>query len=240
FDTEEEKSLLQESHSQKSSANTLFTRGDYSSAIQGYEKALSSCPTYLEYDIAVLHSNISACHLKLEEWKSAVHSATAALDALSRISPPAKGKDDAPDCNYSEGGVIEEVDEETAVRIDALSRSGKTLNDVQKLRTKALLRRARARREVRGWASLQGAYEDYSELAKVSGLASLDQTAVQKALRELPIELDEAKKTEMADMMGKLKQLGNGILRPFGLSSDNFNFVKDEKSGGYSMQFNRG
>jgi len=237
FGPEEERSLLEEANAEKSTANKRFSTGDYDSAIQGYEKALAICPTYLEYDIAVLRSNIAACHLKLEEWKQAVESATQALEALNNIdAPPAASKD-----NADLGGVVEEVDDATEVRIAALTRTGKSINDVHKLRTKALLRRAKGRREVGGWSSLQGALEDYQTLSKPPHqLSSLDQRTVQAALRELPPKLDEAKNTEISDMMGKLKQLGNGILKPFGLSTDNFQFTKDEQSGGYSMQFNQG
>jgi len=70
-------------------------------------------------------------------------------------------------------------------------------------------------------------------------LAPLDRAAVQKALRELPGMLEEAKQKEIGDMTAKLKQLGNGILKPFGLSTDNFAMVKDESTGGYSIQFNQ-
>ena len=58
-------------------------------------------------------------------------------------------------------------------------------------------------------------------------------------MRQLPPRLEEAKQKEMGEMISKLKQLGNGILKPFGLSTDNFNMVKDEKTGGYSLQFNQ-
>lgn len=80
---------------------------------------------------------------------------------------------------------------------------------------------------------------DYRYLATVPDLAPLDRKAVQKALRELPPRLNTAKDKEMAEMMGKLKGLGNSILKPFGLSTENFQFVKDEKTGGYSMNFNQ-
>ena len=71
-------------------------------------------------------------------------------------------------------------------------------------------------------------------------LAVSDRRVVDRALRELPPQLETAKQHEMSEMMGKLKNLGNGLLKPFGLSTDNFNFIKDEKTGGYNMQFNQG
>lgn len=232
FPLEEEASLLSESNTEKASANKTFTSGEYNGAIQGYEKALAVCPAYLEYDIAVLRSNIAACHLKLAEWKEAVASATKALNSLDRLDPSFP-----KDISKS---TITEVDDTTEVLLCALTRTHHTINDVHRLRTKALLRRAKARHLLGGWASLQGAHEDYTALSKPSHqLSSLDHKSVQAALRTLPMQLEEAKNAEMADMMGKLKQLGNGILKPFGLSTDNFQFNKDESSGGYSMNFSQ-
>jgi tetratricopeptide (TPR) repeat protein len=238
FPPEEESSLLQESETKKNAANIAFAGGDFSTAIQGYEKALSICPAYLEYDIAVLHSNIAACHLKLEDWKPGADAATLALEALDRVVP---AEESAPSNSHeSKSGSVAEVDDQTAVRIAALARHQRTHAQVQKIRTKALLRRGKARLEMGGWASLQGAFEDYTQVNRMPGLTPLDQKTVQGVLHTLPAQLEEAKRQEMADMMGKLKSLGNGILKPFGLSTDNFNFVKDEATGGYSMQFNKG
>ncbi|KAI1600080.1 tetratricopeptide repeat protein 1 TTC1 [Pyrenophora tritici-repentis] len=235
FPPEEEKKLLDEASTEKAAANKTFTSGEYDGAIQGYEKALAVCPTYLEYDIAVLRSNIAACHLKLAEWKQAVESATQALEALDRIDPPETGN------NNDGSGTISEISDTTEILLSALTRTNHSINDVHKLRTKALLRRAKARHEVGGWSSLQGALEDYQALGKPPHvLSNLDRKAVAAALRKLPQEMEEAKNREMADMMGKLKQLGNGILKPFGLSTENFQFVKHAGSGGYRMKFDPG
>ncbi|KAF2735232.1 hypothetical protein EJ04DRAFT_435393 [Polyplosphaeria fusca] len=243
FPPEEEQQLLSESTTHKTSANQSFTSGDHSTAIQGYEKALAVCPSYLEYDIAVLRSNIAACHLKLSEWKAAVESATQALEALDRVDPPISSNDEknGDEATATAPGGVLEIDDTLEVRLEALSRTGHALDDIRKMRTKALLRRAKGRREVGGWASLQGALEDYQAVSRPPHvLSSLDERSVRAALRELPPRAEEARNTEMGEMMGKLKQLGNGILKPFGLSTDNFQFTKDEGSGGYSMQFNQG
>lgn len=73
----------------------------------------------------------------------------------------------------------------------------------------------------------------------MTNLSPQDRNVVQRQLRMLPPRTKEAQEKEMGDMMGKLKNLGNGILSPFGLSTDNFQMVKDEATGGYSMNFNK-
>lgn len=241
FSPEEESRLLQQSHTEKTTANQNFASGDFSDAIQGYEKALAICPEYLEYDIAVLRSNIAACHLKLAEWKEAVATATQALESLGRLeaaSPVELDKNTETDAGS--GGLNAEIEDTAEVYLSALVRTGRSIHDVQKLRTKALLRRAKARHELGDWSSLQGSVDDYTVLSKAPHqLSDLDRKAVVAALEKLPIQLEAARNSEMADMMSKLKQVGNGILKPFGLSTDNFQFNKDENSGGYSMNFNQ-
>jgi tetratricopeptide (TPR) repeat protein len=243
----------------KADANSLFAHGSFEEAVQTYDRALSSCPNYLEYEIAVLHSNIAACHIKSEQWKEAVDSATKSIEALERIDPLPKPKDpkDAIKATSQSQSAVEEIDDETAEKIEALEKSGRTREDVQKIRVKAFLRRAKARSETGGWAALQGAYEgknvfvtsswtsylictDYTFLATVTNLSPLDKKTVQKSMADIGPKLEDAKSKEMAEMMGKLKGLGNSMLKPFGLSTNNFQFVKDEKSGGYSMNFNQG
>jgi tetratricopeptide (TPR) repeat protein len=241
---EEEAQLLEDANTLKSTANTLFTTSQYTEAIEGYNRAYEKLPTYLDYDLAVLKSNIAACYIKLSEWKQAIESATAALDKLDLVDPlpeaPKQGerKNGVDAGKTQEAAGVVEIDDATSERQEILAEvSKKTLTDVEKLRIKTLLRRAKGKSEEGGWSNLQGAIEDYRLLTTFANLSSIDRKTVDKALREIPPKLEVAKNEEMADMMGKLKGLGNGILKPFGLSTDNFHFIKDENTGGYSMNF---
>ena len=158
-----EQRLLNESNAQKSRANKLFTSSRFSEAIGEYDKALSSCPNYLDYECAVLKSNIAACHLKLEEWKEAVQAATAALESLDRLQPTKKipkGKEYTAE--DEKAGVVVEIeadDEDVEKELAELRLSDERKEDIRRMRAKALMRRAKGRIEQGGWASLAGAEE---------------------------------------------------------------------------------
>ncbi|ATZ55730.1 hypothetical protein BCIN_12g02970 [Botrytis cinerea B05.10] len=253
FSPEEEASLLAESNTLKASANTLFSQKAYKEAIDTYESALSTCPKYLEYERAVLKSNVAACHLKLEAWKEAAKASSEALDGLEKLQKdeaPDKKKDENRETEKEEVKEEEEADEEIISEgaTKAEDTRGKNIddakesraNDIERIRAKALMRRARARSEQDGWSTLAGAVEDYKLLSTFTNLSAIDRKTVETQLRVLPPKSKAAQDREMGEMMGKLKQFGNGILNPFGLSTDNFQMVKDEKTGGYSMNFNQG
>lgn len=262
--------MVASSNEIKIEANKQFTQGDYSQAIGTYGRALGECPNYLDYEIAVLQSNIAACHLKLEEWKETIGSSTQGLDGLERLlptpkPPKSKAKTDATGPTLEEkvdDTVIElpSDDEEEAAVLENLELDDKRKQDILRIRTKLLLRRARARSQsclqgpppgqksgfgsgVSQWSTLGSALEDYQMLARAPLLPLLPQSdlkTVTQALRDLPPRLEKAKATEMAEMMGKLKELGNGILKPFGLSTEMFKMNQDPKTGGYSMNFGGG
>jgi hypothetical protein len=250
FPPEEEASLLSESNALKLSANTLFGSASYENAIQTYDRALSLCPNYLDYEIAILRSNISACNLKLADWKAAAEAATKGIECLERLEKlpvvraPERRKEGGKDGKDGiEAEVVEEVDEELEARIENLRISGHTIAQVRKLQVKLLMRRAKAKTELAGWSNLQAADEDYRVLLSPTmepALSPTDKKSVMESTRALGPKLNQAKDQEMAEMMGKLKGLGNSFLKPFGLSTENFKFEQDAKTGGYSMNFDQG
>lgn len=253
---------MEESAEKKTKANELFNAGNCEEALVQYEEALSSCPDYKHFERAVIHSNISACQIKLEEWTAASKAATKALDTLVTMErelgliPEAKKetpKDDAKD--DAEKDATETEDKDNAPKVETKTKTEPTVadevdtdfvpadvpdatkNDIKRIRIKALLRRGRARSEAGGWSNLSGAEEDYKTLSKIPGLSAADTKTVRMQLVTLPPRSKAAQEKEMSEMWGKLRQLGDGILKPFGLSTNNFQMVKDDATGGYSMNF---
>ncbi|KAK3955151.1 hypothetical protein QBC32DRAFT_334368 [Pseudoneurospora amorphoporcata] len=247
FSPEEEAELVAESNTHKAEANALFTSGKYDAAINKYDEAIAVCPTYLDYPLAVLRSNVAACHLMLEEWKDAVTHATTALNLLDKLEredklaaeKEEKEKDEVEEEIVSAGAATAGP-AVPVVETEAQIARQRRQEDIARIRAKALLRRARARSELGGWSTLEGAIEDYKKLSAMTNLTATDRKLVQAQLRALPPRAKAAQEKETAEMWGKLKDLGNGLLKPFGLSTDAFKMVKDEKTGGYSLNFGGG
>lgn len=212
--------LLDESNTHKTEANTLFSSGKYDAAITKYDEAVAVCPNYLDFELAVLKSNVSACYLKLQEWKNASTAATAALEKLGKLETQLAEEEKA--AAEAKAKEEEEVEEEIisagaekagpAVPADekedpAQVARDKKREDNKRIRYKALIRRARARSEEGGWTNLAGAEEDYKLLAKMDNVSPGDRRLVQQQLKVLPARVNEAKEKETAEMWGKLKDV---------------------------------
>ncbi|TDL28361.1 TPR-like protein [Rickenella mellea] len=103
---------------------------------------------------------------------------------------------------------------------------------------KALQRRATSNENLSTWASLSSAQEDYQTLLKILPPDSPQIRPTKRALDSVKPRAEAAQKRETAEMLDKLKGLGNSILGNFGLSTDNFKFEPNGQ-GGYSMNFSK-
>ncbi|KAG0173436.1 hypothetical protein DFQ28_008388 [Apophysomyces sp. BC1034] len=101
---------------------------------------------------------------------------------------------------------------------------------------KALLRRAQANEKMGSYTSMTDALEDYKQLQTLADTEYIRKEYKQAQAR-LPPRIKAQMEKEKEEMLGKLKDLGNTVLGKFGLSTDNFQFQQDPKSGGYSVNF---
>ena len=179
---------------------------------------MAVCPNYLNYELAVLKSNIAACYLKLEEWKEAVKSASEAISGLDKLEkqtkekenekPAAKDdKDDDVEAEIVSNGATKAAPAAHANETAAEQAARKRAEDITRIRAKALLRRAKARAELGGWSHLAGAEEDYKTLSAMTNLGLADRKLVQAQLRILPPRVKAAQEKETQEMWGKLKDV---------------------------------
>ncbi|TFK76913.1 TPR-like protein [Pluteus cervinus] len=101
---------------------------------------------------------------------------------------------------------------------------------------KARQRRATSNMQIGSWSSLSSAQEDFTKLLGLLPSPSPQRTEAERTLASLKPRVEAAQKQETAEMVDKLKGLGNSILGRFGLSTDNFKFDPNGQ-GGYSVNF---
>ncbi|KAK3095497.1 hypothetical protein FSP39_015344 [Pinctada imbricata] len=95
---------------------------------------------------------------------------------------------------------------------------------------KALLRRAELYEKKE---KLDEALLDYQKVVEMDP----GQHTARAACMRLPDQIKERNEKMKEEMLGKLKDLGNMILKPFGLSTNNFQMNQDPNTGGYSINF---
>ncbi|CAF1022717.1 unnamed protein product [Rotaria sordida] len=97
---------------------------------------------------------------------------------------------------------------------------------------KAFVRRAESYKSI---DKLEEALQDYQKILE------LDPNSAQarKEVYILPDQIKERNEKLKDEMLGKLKELGNMVLKPFGLSTNNFKLQQDPSTGSYSVNFQK-
>ncbi|XP_070839424.1 tetratricopeptide repeat protein 1 isoform X5 [Chaetodon trifascialis] len=95
---------------------------------------------------------------------------------------------------------------------------------------RALLRRAELYEQTE---KLDEALEDYKKVLD----RDPNQAIARQACMRLPQQIQERNEKLKEEMISKLKDLGNLVLRPFGLSTNNFQVNQDANTGSYSINF---
>ncbi|KAM9348697.1 tetratricopeptide repeat protein 1 isoform 2-T3 [Symphorus nematophorus] len=95
---------------------------------------------------------------------------------------------------------------------------------------RALLRRAELYEQTE---KLDEALEDYKKVLE----REPKNASARQACMRLPQQIHERNEKLKEEMMSKLKDLGNLVLRPFGLSTSNFQVNQDAATGSYSINF---
>ncbi|KAF4584177.1 tetratricopeptide repeat protein 1 (TTC1) [Ophiocordyceps camponoti-floridani] len=246
---EEEAALQRESQAIKAEANALFAAGDYHNALARYDDALASCPPRLGFDRAggTLQGGTDGRDAggRDTDGRGTDGRNTDGRNTNERITDESITDESITDERNTESSQENTDVEPTNSKPSRDSADNKATKpppnpDEARIRTKALLRRAHARSQAGGWQNLSSAESDYRLLLATPNLPASDAPTVRRQLADLPRRTEAAREAEMADMWGKLRSLGDGILKPFGLSTGNFRMVKDEATGGYSVDFDQG
>jgi hypothetical protein len=110
--------------------------------------------------------------------------------------------------------------------------------------SRAMIRQMKALEALGGWKELEGVVEQAKGLLDGSvevegGLTEKERREVEGIVKRGEMGCAESAKREVGEVCGKLRELGDGLLGAFGMSTKDFG-VRDQGGGKYSMTFGRG
>ncbi|KAJ3564376.1 hypothetical protein NP233_g8333 [Leucocoprinus birnbaumii] len=237
---------IREANVRKAEGNDYFRKGDWQEALSAYESAIAFVP---QGQIALQDERSSPPPDTSEEVRET--EAEAIIEGEPILDPQPLNVELTEELQEKLDPEIERTCTTLRAILNAnigachvklgdhklaVEACTKALKDDPKY-VKALNRRAASNEILGSWSALTAVQEDYNTLLEILPVGK-ESKEIQNKLQKLKPRLEAAQKSETAEMMDKLKTLGNSFLGNFGLSTDNFKFVPNGQ-GGYSVNFER-